>query len=135
MFAQDTLYYFQSESTGLVGVRNQKSETVVKPIFPMPHHYNLQQPIETRTIEFYYLPNCQKTDYNASAIPFGAVYNRVGGFLYYPHYTDNGPDNWNNTVRRYVENGKAGLINQDGIKLLQLNGMPCGPMITAIEYL
>ena len=44
-FAQDTLYYFQSETTGLMGVRNQKSETIVKPIFPMSHHYNFQQPI------------------------------------------------------------------------------------------
>lgn len=47
--------------------------------------------------------------------------------MYYAHYTDNVPDYWNNTVRRYVENVKVGLVNHDGNKTTSAKWNPMWP--------
>jgi len=116
--AQDSLYYFKADSTGLVGVRDNNGRIIVEPNYPAGNdYYRFNKPIEEQTIEFYYLPNWEKTDYSKINVPFGAVYNRKGKFLYTPLFYDNGPDYWNNDLRRYVENNKVGLVNKNGVKI------------------
>lgn len=118
LHAQDTLYYFKSDSNGLVGVRDNKGKIIIEPNYPDGNdYYRFNKPIEEQTIEFYYLPNWQKTDFSRINVPFGAVYNRKGQFLYTPLFYDNGPDYWNNDLRRYVDNNKVGLVNKDGVKI------------------
>lgn len=114
--AQDSLYYFKSEK-GLVGVRNQVGKILIKPIFPVSNIYRYDKPLLDETIEFYFLPQWDLGDQSRPATRFGAVYNRKGEFLYYPQFCDNGPDYWLNDVRRYVENGKIGLVNRKGEKI------------------
>jgi len=117
-YAQNSLYYFKSIENGLVGVKNQNGKIIVEPNYPDGNdYYTFNKPIEEQTIEFYYLPNWEKTDFSKINAPFGAVYNRKGEFLYTPLFYDNGPDYWNNDLRRYVENNKVGLVNQNGVKI------------------
>ena len=116
--AQDTLYYFKSKENELVGVKNQHGKIIIEANYPAGNNYYIfNKPIEEQTIEFYYLPNWEKIDFSKINVPFGAVYNREGKFLYTPLFYDNGPDYWNNDLRRYVENNKVGLVNKNGVKI------------------
>lgn len=118
LHAQDTLYYFQSEETALVGVRSHKGKVIVLPIFEEgAKKYNYNKAISEETIEFHLLPKGEKVDFSPVAVPLGAVYSRVGEFLYHPFYEDNGTDYWREDVRRYVENGKVGFVDKSGRKL------------------
>lgn len=46
------------------------------------------------------------------------MYDRKGNFLYYPQLFDNGPDYWEEGLRRYVENGKIGFVDALGNKVI-----------------
>lgn len=117
--SQDKLYYFKSKESGLIGVKDDKGKIIVKPIFQnLLNVIHIDKPILTKTIEFYFLPEVQKADFSKPVTAFGAVYNRKGEFLYNPLFFDNGPDYWNNGVRRFVENGKIGFVNEKGEKVI-----------------
>lgn len=116
--AQDKLYYFKSDSTGLVGVKDDKDKIIVPPIFEEhAKRYNYNKEIPEPTIEFTLLPKGQKSDFSNVVVPWGNVYSRDGKFLYHPLFYDNGTDYWWEGTRRYVENGKVGFVDKYGRKL------------------
>ena len=119
--AQDKLYFFypKNDST-LIGVKNDKGKIIIPANYPHFGNVGNNEIINTPTIEFYFskrdTTNKKNQDHSV-AISMGAVYNRDGKLLYLPLFYDNGPDYWSNGIRRYVENGKVGLVDSTGNKL------------------
>lgn len=119
---QDTLYYFKSDYTGLVGVRDNKGKIIVPAIFEEhAKKQSFKKPITDETIEFTLLPKGGKADFSKVSVAWGSVYSRTGEFLYYPFFEDNGTDYWRQGVRRYVENGKVGFVDKSGSKITAAN--------------
>src|SRR5690606_25825829 len=98
-------------------VRNAQGDTIIAPAFPRHGGLHKLDSSTGPTIEFNLLPSGMKYDESRPASPFGAVYDRNGRFLYYPQGYDNGPDYWEEGLRRYAENGKIGFVDRLGHKV------------------
>lgn len=115
------LYYFITSDSTYVGVKDEFGKIIIQPVFSsfFLQEEDLMHPITTETIEFYGRFEGQEFDLSKPAIPAGTVYSRNGDFLYQAQLFDNGPDYWAEGVRRYVENGKMGFVDQSGYKITQ----------------
>lgn len=116
MAVRGQLYYFSNADSTLIGVRNAQGDTIIAPAFPL-YGFHPVDSITEATIEFNVLPFGMDYDFSKPAIPMGAVYDRMGKFLYYPQFFDNGPDYWQEGLRRYAENGKIGFADRLGNKV------------------
>nr|WP_295870624.1 WG repeat-containing protein [uncultured Chitinophaga sp.] len=116
--AQDKLYYFPTADTSKVGVKNDQGKIIVPAKFSGAINYAYNQPITGPTIEFCDVSVPPKTPKLCPAAAGGEVYDRKGRFLYYPLSYDNGPDYWEEGLRRYVDNGKVGFADKSGNKIL-----------------
>ena len=116
--AQTKLYYFLTADRTKVGVKDEFGKVIIPAEFPNYGFYEGPELITSRTIEFYVDKDRELTyDKLNPAMPMGAVYNRQGQFLYNPQFFDNGPDYWEEGIRRYVENDKMGFVNKKGEKI------------------
>ncbi len=115
------LYYFSNADKTLIGIRNAQGDTIIAPVFPRYGGGHELDSITGPTIEFNLLPAGMKYDLSKPASPLGAVYDRNGRFLYYPQGYDNGPDHWEEGLRRYAEDGKIGFADRLGNKVMPPN--------------
>lgn len=118
VFAQQKLFYFINADSTAVGVKNDSGKVIIPAKFSAIVHYDFENPITKPTIEFWGLSSDIKSDIKSPAFPAGEVYDRNGNFLYYAQYIDNGPDYWEEGVRRFVENNKMGFVNKAGQKII-----------------
>ena len=120
VFAQDQLYYFYSKDSIFVGVKNDKGKIIIPARFLGAVVYDTKTPINTPTIELLGSSSPKKQKYHKDnpRIKAGEVYNRKGQLLYYPLLYDNGPDYWEEGLKRYVENDKVGFVNWFGKKVI-----------------
>jgi len=110
-FSQEQLHYFSTVDSNLVGVRTTSGKTIIPLQFPMIGYYDFDEPITTAFIEFYHILSDSATDRMNPNQSVGSVYDRDGKFLYQPFLYDNGPDYWQEGIRRYVCNGKVGYVD------------------------
>ncbi|ULT26276.1 hypothetical protein KUH03_04995 [Sphingobacterium sp. E70] len=116
-FSQEQLYYFTNADSNLVGVRTLSGKTIIPLQFPMIGYYDFEDPITTAFIEFSYtLPDTMTNRMNPNQ-SVGCVYDREGNFIYTPFLYDNGPDYWQEGIRRYVSDGKVGYVDINNIIL------------------
>lgn len=116
--AQNTLYYFPTADSSKVGVKNDQGKIIIPAKFSGAINYAYDQPIKGPTVEFCDVSVPPKVPKLCPAVAGGEVYDRKGRFLYYPLSYDNGPDYWEEGLRRYVENGKVGFADKSGNKVL-----------------
>src|SRR5690606_26358380 len=111
------LYYFMTENSLKVGVRDQDGKIII-PAKPSYYTYNCQTPILESTIELIVTDLIKDNDSQSPVMPISEVYNRDGKFLYTLQFFDNGSDPFEEGLRRYVKNGKIGFANKLGEKVL-----------------
>ena len=116
--AQTKLYYFINADSTAVGVKNDTGKIIIPAKFSALTSYDLENPITEPTIEFYGTSTRLKANPKAIAVPGGEVYDREGNFLYYPLLFNNGPDYWEENLRRFTENGKVGFVDKLGNKII-----------------
>lgn len=116
--AQNKLYYFPTADSARVGVKNDQGKIIIPAKFSGIINYDFDQAITGPTVEFYDVSTPVKTPKLSPAVPCGEVFDRKGKFLYYPLMYDNGPDYWEEGLRRYVENGKVGFADRSGHKII-----------------
>ena len=110
------LFYFISGKK--IGVKDNTGRVIIEPIFSKYLHVDLKHPILDDLIEFYSLPDTMERVANEKpAIVMGTVYNRKGQLLYHAQFCDNGPDYWEEGLRRYVEGYKIGFVDKQGNKV------------------
>jgi len=109
--SQEQLYYFTNADSNLVGVRALSGKTIMPLQIPMVGYYDFEAPITTAFIEFSYTLPDTTTDRMNPNQSVGCVYDREGNFVYTPFLYDNGPDYWQEGIRRYVSNGKVGYVD------------------------
>ncbi|OOG18561.1 hypothetical protein BWD42_00835 [Sphingobacterium sp. CZ-UAM] len=110
-FSQEKLYYFTNADSSLVGVRAVSGKVIIPLQFPMIGYYDLEEPITSAFVEFFYAYPDTTTDPMNPNQAVGRVYDRTGNFIYTPFLYDNGPDYWQEGIRRYVSNGKVGYVD------------------------
>lgn len=117
VFSQDRLFYFHDKKDStLLGVRNESGKIIIAPQTFYGEAEESEEILE-ETIFLWDAPFKQNFDKNSPIMPIGAVYDRNGKYLYSPQFYDNGPDYWEEGVRRYAENNKLGLVDKFGKKL------------------
>lgn len=107
--AQSKLYYFTSNNSSLVGVKDEKGKIIIPAV-----HYNFSEIKNKEQVEgeiIYLIPEKKS---GAEPHGFGLAYDRKGKVLFTPYAFDNGPDGINEGLMRYVKNGKIGFVNRVG---------------------
>lgn len=106
---EQQLYYFVT-SKNLVGIKDRKGRIII----PASHlnfpEYKNNEPVGNELI--YLMP--AKANKIREPHSWGVVYNRKGKLLFAPFAYDNGPDNFNEGLMRFVKNGKTGFANRRG---------------------
>lgn len=117
---EEKLYYFYTQDSTLVGVKNDKGKVIIPALFWGAKVYDTELPINEPTIEFWGTPSLKNRKYSRKnpRIEAGEVYDRKGRFLYYPLWFDNGNDYWSEGLRRYVEKDKIGFVDWFGKKVI-----------------
>lgn len=124
---QDTLYYFTTSDSSMVGVKNNKGDIIIPPqkIYSDVLYYLEDSIIHEPTIEFFphnYPEGVRNAPDSLSPVtPAGVVYDRKGNFLYTPQLFDSGPDYWHEGKRRYAAHNKIGFVNFAGEKITPAN--------------
>jgi len=112
------LFYFSTADSTKVGVKDEDGKIIIPAKFHNYHFYNFQEAITDPTIELWHSAELKNVDPLSPAMPVSEVFDRNGNFLYYAQFYDNGPDYYEEGVRRFVENGKIGFVNKSGEKVL-----------------
>ncbi|MDO4450909.1 MAG: WG repeat-containing protein [Moraxella sp.] len=107
-----TLYYFEKDNS--VGVKDDNGNIIIEPSHSNIRYYDYNFPITTPYIELFdKVPDTYPK--NALAHPAGEVFDRQGKFVHNVLSFDNGVDDWQEGLRRYVDdNAKVGFVNKKG---------------------
>lgn len=114
------LYYYTTADHSLLGVKDEYGTVIIPATFLNVMSIEDHTLLEGPTIEFPYgspstLPVYKDLSRPATAV--GAIYSRQGEFLYQAQLFDNGPDYWEEGLRRYVEQDKMGYVDLLGNKV------------------
>ncbi|HEY6062706.1 MAG TPA: WG repeat-containing protein [Chitinophagaceae bacterium] len=104
-YCQSLYYYVAGDS---VGVKDQLGKKIIPAV-----HRNLEGVKNHEKITDFLISLPPKWEDNTRQT-WGIVYNRKGKALYAPYFYDNGPDQFEEGMTRYVENEKIGFVNRAG---------------------
>ncbi|AHF16407.1 WG repeat-containing protein [Niabella soli] len=116
LFAQQRLYYFQDQRTGLIGVRDQAGTVIIPARGHFYRELDSRQPIADSLIN---LLDVRHRRDSTAAVAFGSTYDRRGNFKFHPMAFDNGPDYFVEGLSRCVDNGKVGFVNLQGAVVIR----------------
>ncbi|MES2701366.1 MAG: hypothetical protein V4649_01950 [Bacteroidota bacterium] len=113
---KDDLYFFCTPDSAVFGVRNAAGVVVI----PARYHafgYECGMKITSREIILW--DTAGPYPHDSLFFSYGVkVFNRQGKFLYSPYWFDNMPDYYVEGLRRFVENGKMGMADRFGNKII-----------------
>lgn len=113
------LYYFTNADTTTVGVKDEAGNIIIPARKSAYVGYDFKRPITDDFIELYLTDKKMEVPEASPIMPMGEVYDRNGKFLYHPQFFDNGPDYWQDGVRRFVENGQIGFVDKSSKKIIK----------------
>jgi len=112
-FSDQKLYYFISKDS-LLGVKNYQGKIIIPAI---SYNFSDRKNGQLITDKLIYLLPFKKA--NSEPHSWGIVYDRTGKELFAPFFFDNGPDDLNEGMMRFVENKKVGFVDRIGKKVIE----------------
>lgn len=119
----EKIVYFKDKKTHKMGVKTQSGKIII----PAQYSYlmigiggtELGKPIKDRYIELIGSQRQKKCDKpHSPTYAAGDVFDRKGKYLYSPQWFDNGMDDFEEGLRRFVENCKIGFVNMKHQKVI-----------------
>jgi WG repeat protein len=109
----EELTYFSGKDPDLVGVRTSNGKVVIPPKYG--HLFSYED--EKITGNEILLMDAAEKNHDSMKFDYRMkIFDRKGKFLYSPYWVDNGPDYYEEGVRRFVEKGKMGFVDRKGKK-------------------
>lgn len=105
------LYYFIHKKDSLVGVKDDKGNIIISPIYLNLRFEDNEKIPDNATLIIMEKYSGTKGKPARSA---GDAFDRNGNFLFHPLNYDNGPDYFSEGLARCVENDKVGFVNRKG---------------------
>lgn len=112
LFAQQEadLFYFIDKKTEKFGIKDEKGTILFPAEFGNIRGFKEGQKLKSGLITLDFCPKNIKREKQT----WGCVFDRKGNLLYQSFFYDNGPDYFQEGVRRFVKNGKVGFVDRDG---------------------
>jgi|SRR5688572_13705530 len=130
---QEPLRYYISKDS-LIGVKDDKGRIVISARGRWIYDLNDGDTVREGLIHLFELDDKISRPGSSTPGSFGKMYSRDGKFLYNPFMYDNGPDEINEGLTRFVENDKVGFIDRHANRIIpaQFNGVGSFELGTAI---
>lgn len=111
----DKIRYFVDKKTGNIGAKNHAGKIIVPAIYGGAKLWGrYQEPIRNNRIEFF----LSKYEHGSEIHQSGSdVYDFKGKYLYTVLWYDMNIDDWSEGIRRYIEHGKIGFVNEKNEKI------------------
>lgn len=113
------LYYFITDtSRNIGGVRDAQGKIIIPPTYWLLSQEN-NEPVTGPDI--FLMADTVLAKDSMHFCNVCMIFDRKGNFLYHPFWFDNGPDYYENGLRRFTENNRIGFVNRLGEKVIPAN--------------